>query len=39
MVGGLTPGEHTIAITVTASDESVTTALLTVDVVPPGRAR
>ena len=39
MVGGLTPGEHTIAITATASDESVTTALLTVDVVPPGRAR
>ena len=39
MVGGLTPGEHVITITVEASDGSVTDAVLTVDVVPRGRAR
>lgn len=39
MIGGLTPGEHTITIAVTTSDGVETTAVLTVDVVPPGRAR
>ena len=38
IVRGLPPGEHVIAIDVETS-EDVTTALLTIDVVPPGHAR
>jgi hypothetical protein len=39
IVRGLSPGEHTIFIHVVDSDGGETTAPLTIDVVPPGRAR
>jgi hypothetical protein len=37
IIRGLTPGVHTITIAVTTSDGFDTPALLTIEVVPPGR--